>query len=255
MIESTRRKWFALGAPLGRPVHGRARHRDRERRASVDPDRPRVLAGEPPVGRERLRALLRWLPPARRAGSPTSIGRRRLFIAGLITFTSASLVSGLAWSEGVADRGPRVPGPRRGAHHSRRTLDPDRHLQGREGTERGARRLGRRRRVRRCRRRAAGRRPHGRVELGVDLLRQHPRRDHGARARADSPLGEPRRDREELRRSWCGARDESAGRARLRDHAGEQLRLELDRDDRPVHRRDRAAGGVPRLGGADEPTR
>src|SRR4026207_1619260 len=26
-------------------------------------------------------------------------GRRRLFIAGLITFTTASLVSGLAWSE------------------------------------------------------------------------------------------------------------------------------------------------------------
>src|SRR3954447_15852355 len=51
---------------LHRPVHGRPRHRGCERRAAVDPDRPRVLAGEPPVGDQRLRPPLRRVPAARR---------------------------------------------------------------------------------------------------------------------------------------------------------------------------------------------
>ena len=99
MIATARRKWLALALLLRRAVHGRARHRDRERRPSVHPDRPRVLAGEPPVGRERLRALLRRLPPARRAGLPTSSAGAACSSPGSIVFTGASLLSGLAWSE------------------------------------------------------------------------------------------------------------------------------------------------------------
>ena len=53
-------------AALHGAVHGRPRHRDRQCRASLDPDRPRVLAGEPAVGHLGLLPRLRRLPAARR---------------------------------------------------------------------------------------------------------------------------------------------------------------------------------------------
>src|SRR3954469_15862703 len=52
---------------LRRPVRGRARRVDRERRAALDREGPELLGGEPPVGRERLRTRVRRLPAARRA--------------------------------------------------------------------------------------------------------------------------------------------------------------------------------------------
>ena len=54
------------GPPLRDPVHGGPRRRDRERRPAVDPDRPRLLAGEPAVGGERLHPDLRRPAAARR---------------------------------------------------------------------------------------------------------------------------------------------------------------------------------------------
>src|SRR2546429_8032706 len=56
------------GASERGPVHGRPGHRDRERRVALDQGRPRVLAGEPPVGDQRLRPLLWRLPAPGRAG-------------------------------------------------------------------------------------------------------------------------------------------------------------------------------------------
>ena len=36
------------------------------------------------------------------------LGRRRMFMVGIVVFTAASLLSGFAWSEGVADRRARA---------------------------------------------------------------------------------------------------------------------------------------------------
>ena len=254
MIASARRKWFALGLLLRRAVHGRARHRDRERRPSVHPDRPRVLAGEPPVGRERLRALLRRLPPARRAGRrhrrPSARVRRR---ADRLHRGVAPVRARL--ERGLADRRALAAGARRRDDHARRALDPQHDLRGGQGAERRTRRVGRGRRVRRRRRRAARGRPHRRAQLGVDLLRQRPRRSGRARARADPAEREPRRARQELRRAGRGARHERARRARLRAHARQPLRLGLGRDDRPLHRRRRRCSARSSSGSRGRPSR
>ena len=81
-------------------VHGRPRRDDRERRAAVDPDR------SPPLGGD-----LQWIVNAYtlvfggflllggRLGD--LLGRKRLFLIGLVIFTGASLLDGLAGSEGV----------------------------------------------------------------------------------------------------------------------------------------------------------
>src|SRR6266545_7588384 len=59
------------GAPERGAIHGRPGHRDRERRVALDQGRPRVLAGEPAVGDQRVRARLRRLSaPWREGGRP-----------------------------------------------------------------------------------------------------------------------------------------------------------------------------------------
>ena len=86
------------------------------------------------------------------------LGRRRVFIAGLVLFSIASLAGGLAQSDVwlIAARGD--PGPRRGDHLPRRALA--RHDDVRRGRRAQPRagRLGRGRRLRRRGRRAARRR-------------------------------------------------------------------------------------------------
>ena len=219
------------GAPQRRPVHGRPGHRDRERRAALDPGRPRVLSREPPVGDQRLRARLRRLPAPGRTGgrparTPAHLPPRRRRLHARLPARRAGVVGD------VADRSPRAPGARRGDHHAGRALDPLHHLRRRARPQHRARRVGRRRRLR-CRRgRAARRHPHGRPQLGVDLLRQHPRRRRRLRAGAGPPRREPRRAREDVRPPRRGARDRRALAARLRDHRGRPRRLAGRPDDR-----------------------
>ena len=47
------------------------------------------------------------------------LGRRRLFLAGLVVFTLASLLAGLAWSEASLIAARALPGARRGDHLAR----------------------------------------------------------------------------------------------------------------------------------------
>ena len=55
-------------------------------------------------------------------------GRKRMFLAGLIAFTLASIGAGLSQSIGAADLLARRPGRRRGVPHAGVALDPDRRL-------------------------------------------------------------------------------------------------------------------------------
>ena len=193
------------GASRRRAVHGRARHRDRERRPPLDPDRSRILAGQPAMGDLRVRARLRRLPAARRPHrghprAPADLHGR----AGRVHDRLAALRARLV--RGVPDRRPRDPGTRRRDDLAGRARDPDDDLRRGPGAEHRARRLGRGRRLRRRRGRPARRRAHGRSLVGVDLLRQHPGRARGARARSRPAHREPRHRGEELRRARGGPR-------------------------------------------------
>ena len=190
MVASSNRRWWALALSQRRPVHDRARHRDRERRPSFDPGGPRVLAGEPAVGDQRVRARLRRLPAARRAR-----GRHRRPAAS-VHRRSRGVHRGVAprgvrVERAVADRRPGAPGPRRGDHRPGGSLDPDDDLLRGQGAQHRARRLGSGRRVRRGRRRADGRHLHRRPQLGVDLPHQPAGRARRDGARAGPARREP----------------------------------------------------------------
>ena len=89
------------GADLPRAVHGRPRRDDRERRTALDPEGPATLS----------EASLQWIVNAYtlvfggflllggRAGD--LLGRKRLFLIGLVIFTAASLLNGLATQRGA----------------------------------------------------------------------------------------------------------------------------------------------------------
>ena len=112
------------------------------------------------------------------------LGRRRVFIVGLILFSLASLAGGLAQSDVWLIAARARPGPRRRDHLPRRALARDDDVRRGRRAQQGARRLGRGRRVRRRRGRAARRHPHPVRRLGVGAVRQRadrPRR--GLRSR------------------------------------------------------------------------
>ena len=153
------------------------------------------------------------------------LGRRRMFLVGLVVFTRRLAARRARLVGGVADRGARAAGPRRGDHHAGRAVDPLDDLHRGPRAQHRARRLGRRRRLRRRGRRPARRRPHRRAELGVDLLRQRPGRRRRVRAGAVPARREPRRARQDVRRPRRRARHGRALLARLRDHAGRPGRL------------------------------
>ena len=131
------------------------------------------------------------------------LGRRRVFMVGIVVFSIASLLSGLAWSEGALI-GARATQGLGAAIISPAALSiltttfaegPERN------TALGA--WGARRRVRRRRGRPARRGPHGPAELAVDLLHQRPGRRDRLPPRADAARREPRR--EGARASTCPA--------------------------------------------------
>ena len=62
------------------------------------------------------------------------LGRRRLFLAGIVLFTVASLLAGFAWSDDALIVARPLQGLGRGRHHACRALDPDDHVP--EGRER-----------------------------------------------------------------------------------------------------------------------
>ena len=59
------------------------------------------------------------------------LGRRRMFMLGLVVFSLASLAGGLAQSETLADRGPRGPGAGRRDRVACGTVDHHHHVRGR----------------------------------------------------------------------------------------------------------------------------
>ena len=219
MVASERLKWFALALLCIDAVRRRARHRRRQRRPSVDPERPRLLAGEPAVGDQRLRTRLRRLHAARRSpgrhprAQARVHGRPRHLLGGL-----SSLWPGL--ERGVAHRRPRPPGSRGGDDHAFRALDPDQVVHRGPRAQHRPRRLGRGRRCRRRRRRPHGRGPHGSPLLAVDLLRQRPGR-HRRACRLPGPAArEQGRGGAEPRHPGRRARDLGARPARPRNHPG-----------------------------------
>ena len=219
-------------------VHDHPRHRDRQRRAAVDSARSRVLAGEPAVGDQRLRARLRRIPPAGR--SLRRPPRPAAHLHGRNAHLHARLAALRARVErGVADRVPRAPGSRRGDAHAGRAVDPRRDVRRGSRAQHRAGRLGSRRRRGRRGRRPLRRHPRRLPLVGVDLLRQRPGGRRRADPRADPPLGEPRQARPGLRHSGRRPRHVGSLASRSRHHAGERLGLELGQDDRRLRRRPR----------------
>ena len=100
------------------------------------------------------------------------LGRQRLFIAGVIVFTAASLVNGVATSANVLIARPGVPGPWRCARLAGRALDRHDDVRRGTGAHQGARRLERDRRRRRCGRPGDRRIPHRDALVALGLLRQ-----------------------------------------------------------------------------------
>ena len=153
------------------------------------------------------------------------IGRKRVFLAGLVVFTVASFLNGIAetstWlilARGLQGFGAALIAPR-GA------LDPDDDLRRGRSADEGARRLGRDR-DRRRRGRVAARRHSRRVPLlAMDLLRQRARGHRGIRRLRDLRARVAcRRGAPDLRHSRSGHRhrrpDLTGLRNRQRPHSG-----------------------------------
>ena len=158
-------------------------------------------------------------------GMADLLGRRRLFMAGLILFAAGLAGRRARQIAGHADRRPRRAGPRRRAALAGRALA--RHRDVREGAERNKAhgRLGRRRRLRRRRRRAARRHAHRVRRLGVGPVRQRADRHRRRADRAAAAAREPQRRHAPLRRRRRGVRDRRPLPARL--HAGRRQRRGL----------------------------
>ena len=122
------------------------------------------------------------------------LGRRRLFMAGLVLFTASSLARRPRLVGGIADRLPVAPGARGGAGLAGGALDPHCHVRGGPRAQQGARDLGSRLRQRRRCRSPAGRCAHELVQLVVGVLHQRPGRRPGALPEPTASVREPGRD-------------------------------------------------------------
>ena len=148
------------------------------------------------------------------------LGRRRVFIAGIILFSVASLLGGFADVTGVAALRPRAAGRRRRDRGTDRVVAGRDQLPGRLRAQQGHGRV--RRHVHRRRRgRPAGRRhpDHVRV-LALGAVRQRPDRDRrraagpaGARrvGAPPGPVRPARRDHQHARPGGAGLRPDQRG--------------------------------------------
>ena len=112
------------------------------------------------------------------------LGRRRVYMAGLILFGIASFLGGLSQSEPMLIAARALQGLGAALALPGRAVDPHRHLHRGLGAQQGARSLGRGRGRRRRGRRAARRHPHRVPELALGAARQRADRRHGGAARA-----------------------------------------------------------------------
>ena len=122
------------------------------------------------------------------------LGRRRMFMGGLILFSVASLAGSLVPRPRLPDRRPRRPGLRRRRGLPRRAVPaadllPGLHRRGEGRAQQGAGRLGRGGRGRRRRRPDPGRHAHRLVRLAGLLLGQRADRRGRRAARAAHPAG------------------------------------------------------------------
>ena len=177
------------------------------------------------------------------------LGRRRLFVAGLVLFSAASLLSGLAWSDsalivaraaqglGAAVITPAALAILMTTFQEGRERNMALGVWGAVGAF-GA---------------VAGVLLGGILTdwlswewiffINVPVGARRDRLDSAAAGR------EPRHADAELRRARRRARDQRHGHARLWHHAGEPVRLGLGRDDRAVRSGRRPPRGLHRLGG------
>ena len=222
---------------LRRLLHDRPRRRDRQRRAAVDPDRPRLLAQD-----------LQWVLTAYAitfggflllgGRAADLLGRRRVFLVGVVALHARLARSAASPSPTPPDRRARRPGPRRRDHLAGGALDRHDDLRGGRGAQQGARDLGRHRRLGRGGRRASRRRAHGSTRLGVDLLRQRPGRRRSPSSLTPRLVRESRAEGLERGFDVAGAVTVTGGLALLvyAHVAGARPRLELGQDDRAARR-------------------
>ena len=180
------------------------------------------------------------------------LGRRRLFVAGLILF-SARLAGRRPRDEpGPAGRRPRRPGPRRRDPLPGRAVD--RHDDVRRGRRAQPRhgRVGRGRRLRRRRRRAVRRAAHRVRRLGVGAVRQRADRPRRRVRRVPRAAREQRDGPAPLRHRRRGHDHGRPVAARLRARRHGQRRLGLDPDDRADRGRGRADRRLRAHRAADE---
>ncbi len=119
------------------------------------------------------------------------LGRRRVFMFGLVLFALASLAGGLASNFRAADRRPRRAGAGRRDPLPRRPLDRRHHLQRRRRAQQSAGDLGRGRGLRRRRRRPPRRRPHRIPRLGMGAVGERADRDRRRGARPEPDRRDP----------------------------------------------------------------
>ena len=162
------------------------------------------------------------------------IGRKRVFLAGVVVFTVASFLNGIADIVDVADPRPRPAGPRRRSHRTRGALDPDDDLRRGPGADEGDGRLGRRSRP------AA---PRSGCCSAASSSSTSP--GHGSSS-STCPVGIAaflasaevrarvacRRGAPDLRHSRSDHRHRRPDRARLRDRQRAEVRLDVREHDR-----------------------